>query len=304
MNHCTLANNEYGIHIYDQASLTITDSLIENHSGPGIDTATWTTSYILNLSNSTIRNNAGAGISLYGLGTVDIVGNRIYLNGGYGIFNGNTAVIFDARYNWWGSNSGPAPYGSGNGINYAACWDAEHGVYYICDYYVDADPWLGKEVSTGAQLGDSGPLSSVQAIIADPVNTANGNYAHQHTDIAIPTRGLPLDITHAYNSLSPQAGPLGYNWMHNWNLTLTEDATGGSVTIAFGDGHSEHWTWTGAAYDGRPGVFGILVKNGDGSFDLLQKDQTKYHFDAAAGPPREVMMHVRLGAIQITVVSM
>ncbi len=212
---------------------------------------------------------------------VEIVGNGIYLNGGYGIFNGNTAVDLDARYNYWGSNSGPAPYGSGNGINYATCWDAERGVYYICDYYVDVDPWLGKEVSTGAQLGDSGPLSSIQAIIADPVNTANGNYAHQHTDLAIPTRGLPLDFTRAYNSLSPQAGPFGYGWTHNWNLALAEDATDNSVTIAFGDGHTEHWTWIGAAYDGGPGVFGILVKNGDGSFDLTQKDQTKYHFDAS-----------------------
>ena len=27
-------------------------------------------------------------------------------------------------------------------------------------------------------------------------------------------------------------------------------------------------------------MFGTLVKNGDGSFDLTQKDQSRYHFDA------------------------
>ena len=92
---------------------------------------------------------------------------------------------------------------------------------------------------------------------------------------------MPLDFTRAYNSLSPQPGPLGYGWTHNWNLRLTENTTDSSVAIGFGDGHTEGWTWTGTAYDGGPGVFGTLVKNGDGSFDLTQKDQTRYHFDAA-----------------------
>ena len=94
-------------------------------------------------------------------------------------------------------------------------------------------------MATGTQLGKGGPTSANQAFVADPVNTANGNYAYQHTDIAIPTRGLPLDFARAYNSLSPQAGPLGYGWTHNWNLRLTENTTDGSVTITFGDGHTE-----------------------------------------------------------------
>ena len=152
---------------------------------------------------------------------------------------------------------------------------------YICEYYVDADPWLGKEVSTGAQLGNSGPAVQQPGDHRRPGQHGQRQLrppAHRHRH---PNRGLPLDFTRAYNSLSPQAGPLGYGWTHNWNLRLTENTTDGSVTIAFGDGHTEHWTWTGSAYDGGPGVFGILVKNGDGSFDLTQKDQTRYHFDAA-----------------------
>lgn len=300
VRHSTIRHNGTGIEIYDAAP-TVSDNVIRDNYDAGMPgwgiVVRGTGNPILTgntisgngggvylqggatLTSNTIANNAGYGIYVTD-SSASIHHNNIYGNQGYGLYNAASSDV-DARYNWWGSNSGPAPYGSGNGINYDTCWDPERYVYYICDYHVDVDPWLGKAVSTGAQLGKAGPLSSIQAIIADPVNTANGNYAHQHTDIAIPTRGLSLDFTRAYNSLSPQAGPLGYGWTHNWNLALTEDATDGSVTIAFGDGHTEHWTRVGAAYDGGPGVFGLLTRNGDGSFDLLQKDQTKYHFDAA-----------------------
>ncbi len=39
--------------------------------------------------------------------------------------------------------------------------------------------------------------------------------------------------------------------------------------------------WNGSAYVGRTGIFGRLTRNGDGTFDLTQKDQTRYRFFAA-----------------------
>jgi len=232
----------------------------------------------VSISHSTIAFNQNAGIAHYN-GLTTIQNSNIYGNSGYGVYNADTTYVLNAENNWWGSDSGPAPYGSGDGINYRTCWDSDNRVYYICQFYVDADPWLGKSVYQGGQMGQAGPGSRNQAFEAEPVNTANGNYFYQHTDLSIPTRGLPLDFTRAYNSLNPQPGPLGYGWTHNWSIRLTEPTTG-TVVVTFGDGHVEKWTWTGSGYAGAPGVFGILVRNGDGTWDLTQKDQTRYRFAA------------------------
>ena len=204
--------------------------------------------------------------------------SAIYGNGGYGVAGSSSACQF-AENNWWGSDSGPAPYGSGNGINYRTCYNSTTRTYTICEFYVDADPWIGKEVSTAAQLGRGGPLSILQAFVADPVNTANGNYSYLRTDLSMATRGLPLEFTRSYNSLAPQNGPLGYGWTHTWNFRLVEDTANNTVVITFGDGHGEKWDRVGSAYQGAAGVHGVLTKNGDGTFDLTQKDQTRYRFD-------------------------
>jgi len=255
-------------------ALTLLHSEVRDSSNNGIGGSRGT----LTVLNSTIAHNAGNGIRT-SINNVYVSNSKIYGNGNYGIYNGNTSAVVNAENNWWGSDSGPAPYGSGNGINYRTCWDPVLKVNYICQFYVDADPWIGQNTFVGGQMGQAGPGSRNQAFEADPVNTANGNYLYQHTDLSIPTRGLPLDFARTYNSLDPQPGPLGYGWTHNWHLRLTEPTTD-TVVVTFGDGHAEKWTWSGSAYDGAPGVFGTLVKNGDGSWDLTQKDQTRYHFAA------------------------
>jgi RHS repeat-associated protein len=270
------ANNGYRKALLNNSGgqLSLTNSTVSDSKQYGISISSGSTS----ISNSTISHNSSYGVYVSSPSTA-ISRSNIYGNGGYGIYNANTSITVNAENNWWGSDSGPAPYGSGNGINYRTCWDPVLKVNYICQFYVDADPWLGKSVYQGGQMGQAGPGSRNQAFEAEPVNTANGNYLYQHTDLSIPTRGLPLDFARTYNSLNPQPGPLGYGWTHNWHLRLTEPTTD-TVVITFGDGHAEKWTWTGSAYDGAPGVFGTLVKNGDGTWDLTQKDQSRYHFAA------------------------
>ena len=205
------------------------------------------------IRDSIIRDNGSYGIRV-NYANASIENSEIYGNNTYGIYNGthNPAYTIEARYNWWGSDSGPYPYGSGNGINYRTCTDPIYGTY-ICQYYVDVVPWIGYETTYGQDI-------FWQYYIADPVNTATGNYAYERTDLSIPTRSLPLEFTRSYNSANPQDGRLGWGWSHSYLVYVTEDTTDGSVTVRFGDGHEERYTWNGTAYDSPPGTFSRLEK--------------------------------------------
>jgi trimeric autotransporter adhesin len=88
----------------------------------------------------------------------------------------------------------------------------------------------GGEVPAGATTGGSNPADSAvsQATAADPVNTENGDFTQDATDLSIPTYGPPLEFDRSYDSLAAQAeektgtpGPLGYGWTDNWATTAT-----------------------------------------------------------------------------------
>jgi YD repeat-containing protein len=54
-----------------------------------------------------------------------------------------------------------------------------------------------------------------------PINTENGEFWHDFTDIAIGGRGYPLDFERTYSSLdAANNGPLGYGWMSNTGMSL------------------------------------------------------------------------------------
>lgn len=63
--------------------------------------------------------------------------------------------------------------------------------------------------------------------IADPVIIFTGQYSLTVTDVEIPSRGFPLQLTRTYLSGSVYYGPWGYNWDHNYNGYLRELTDGG-----------------------------------------------------------------------------
>lgn len=255
--------------------LSLNNSVVENNGNHGIHSRSHNGRYEVSILDSAIRNNGSRGISL-SRANASVHNSNIYGNASHGVFASSNSTV-DARHNWWGADSGPSPLGSGDGINYRTCYDSVNRVYYICEYYVQVDPWIGKQAFVKRSLGNSGPDADVQARASDPVNTANGNFEYQYTDLAIATRGLPLAISRFYNALEPEAGPLGWGWTHRWHIYLTEE-TDGSALVTFGDGHGRKWTWNGSAYQGTAGVHDTLIKHGDGAFTLTMKDQTVYSF--------------------------
>jgi RHS repeat-associated protein len=118
-----------------------------------------------------------------------------------------------------------------------------------------------------------------QGFIAEPVNTATGNYIFQRTDLRIPGRGLPLVFTRTYNTLDPYTGPLGAGWTHAYNVILRE-AADGTVTIKREDGHEESYSPLGGGRYAPEFTWVVddLVKNADGSFTLTTKNQTQLQF--------------------------
>jgi RHS repeat-associated protein len=272
---CGMINTSYSP---SNINVSIDHSSIDHSMNAGIWLSGSNISF--NVTNSVISSNGTNGLyrttqgiyyrSLSG-GSVLISNNSIVDNLGYGVENGNTGSIIEATNNWWGSATGPAPYGSGNGINYQTCTDPVFGSY-VCQYYVDAVPWIGYENNYGQAI-------PWQYYEGDPVNTATGNYAYQRTDLSIPTRSLPLEFTRSYNSANPQDGQLGFGWSHAYLVSVSENTTDGTATVRYGDSREERYTWNGASFVPPAGVFSTLEKV-SGLFRLTFKDQTAYNFDS------------------------
>ena len=126
------------------------------------------------------------------------------------------------------------------------------------------------------------PSSPTNQAVAEPVSVIFGNYTYQHTDLSIPSRGLSIGIERTYNSITPSVtsdGPFGYGWTHSYVLTTTQETTS-TVMVKNQDGRLDRFTDAGGGnYTPPPGTFNTLIKNPDGTFTLVHKDQTRYNFN-------------------------
>jgi RHS repeat-associated protein len=135
-----------------------------------------------------------------------------------------------------------------------------------------------------ATLGNSGTTTNTTVSVAEPVNTATGNYYASYTDLSVPGKGLSFVFTRNYNSQdsSTAVSALGAKWTHSYNVSLTV-AGDGSSAIRHGDGHQELFSRSanGSYTAATTGLFSTLVKNADGTFTLTRKNQTRYTFSAS-----------------------
>ncbi len=116
----------------------------------------------------------------------------------------------------------------------------------------------------------------------DPVNCATGDFYNTFTDLSVPGRGLPLQFSRTYNSLSAsQDSPLGYGWTDSYNAYLSTDVSG-VITATEGNGSSVTFSPDGSGgYQAPSRVLATLVKNGDGTLTLTRDtDQQKLTFTA------------------------
>jgi RHS repeat-associated protein len=130
-------------------------------------------------------------------------------------------------------------------------------------------------------LGPGGTTANPTASVAEPVNTATGDYYSLHTDLAVQGRGLSFVFARHYNSLDYYSGSLGVGWTHSYNILLSVNPQTGVVTIKNGDGSTASFTPSGATYLSAAGVYDQLRQNSDNSFTVIRKNQVQLNFSSA-----------------------
>jgi RHS repeat-associated protein len=143
------------------------------------------------------------------------------------------------------------------------------------------------------QAGTAGPTSAYEtaggsnpaelnqcfACKGDPVNTSNGEFFENDTDISVAGRGPGLVLGRAYSSQrAPFDGPLGYGWSFNYNMSLAVKPSGSA------DVHQENGsmvTFTpdaNGAYHAPARVLAVLAHNADGTWTYTRRANEVFAF--------------------------
>ena len=198
----------------------------------------------------------------------------------------------DAKVSIGFQNSGGASVGTAVSISFQSSGGATVG-RGVSIAFQNASSNVGRGVSialgsyvppatqiTGA-YGQSGTTRNPSGSFGEPVNTATGNYYANTLDLTAAGRGLSFAFGRSYNSADPYSGPLGVGWTHSFNLVLTENPDA-SVSVKEGDGGAIAFAPAGGGSytPAMKGVFDNLKKNGDGSFTLTRKNQTRVNFSS------------------------
>ena len=114
-------------------------------------------------------------------------------------------------------------------------------------------------------------------LAGDPVNVATGDFTHEHTDLFIPGKGIPLEFTRVYHSGSGFSRSLGVGWSHNYDFYLTFNSL--DVSVFYPNGHAVLFEESSGTYTPRAGVFDTLVKDGS-TYVFTTTTAVEYTFDS------------------------
>ena len=118
-------------------------------------------------------------------------------------------------------------------------------------------------------------------ILADPVNSATGNFVETQVDVNIASRGSALGFARSYNSTAAGiSGPLGYGWQPNVGMSLA--VNGSTATITQESGSQATFTQSGSTWaPSAPRFIASLTHNGEGSWTFVRQARDTYVFNAA-----------------------
>jgi RHS repeat-associated protein len=132
--------------------------------------------------------------------------------------------------------------------------------------------------SAYSTLHNTAPSTGWTAFADPGINIGFGSFVWQELDLTVPGRGLSFVFLRTYNSANTTDGPLGRGWTHSYNLSFTRELAT-SILIRMPDGRLDRYALSNGMWTPPPGIFNTLTDNGDGTFTLKLKDQTRYNFD-------------------------
>jgi RHS repeat-associated protein len=133
-----------------------------------------------------------------------------------------------------------------------------------------------------------GEPERVRTCEGEPVNCATGNETDTQTDLSIPGRGVPFELSRTYNSQAADAqtspGPFGYGWSSSFSDHLAISEAAAQVTVEQANGST-------VVFKGNPRVAGELsppvsaqaklTVESDGSFLYTLPSQQTFHFNSS-----------------------
>jgi RHS repeat-associated protein len=117
---------------------------------------------------------------------------------------------------------------------------------------------------------------------SSPVNCGSGDFWHTFTDLEVPGRGIPLELTRTYNSLSAQSeGIFGYGWSSSYDASLALNKDG-SVTVSAEDGSQVTATpLGGGAFSVHSWADSTLTQNADGTYTFVRHQTETLTFSSS-----------------------
>lgn len=132
-------------------------------------------------------------------------------------------------------------------------------------------------------LGSDNPaMNTPYACSGDPVNCATGNFSETDTDVAVPGRGVQLDLTRTYNSLAAGTpGRFGNGWTDSYAMGLAIGPAG-DVTVTQENGSIAVFSPTASGgYAPPPYTFATLMHNADGTWTFTRRGASVFQFSSA-----------------------
>lgn len=116
----------------------------------------------------------------------------------------------------------------------------------------------------------------------DPVSNLSGDLYQSETDVSVPGRGFPLNLTRSYNSLSAATnGPFGYGWSANLGMSLVEDSGAGTVTITDESGAPVVFDQIDGQWVAPSAFASTLTQNSGGSWTYSRWNGESFTFNSS-----------------------